>query len=119
MRRDIAEPRDAGRLCGSVWVEAFGDGVGDDGLAFFFEQCDESPLLRHQPIDLRRLPVQKLRDGGLLGERGQQKRKRTNFPSIQVILSITGREKSEVPFYLNKPIKKIALTQFFVIWLNP
>jgi hypothetical protein len=55
----------------------------------------------------------------LLGERGQQKRKRTNFPSIQVILSITGREKSEVPFYLNKPIKKIALTQFFVIWLNP
>ncbi len=68
-RRHLAEPFDAGRLHGGVGVEAFGDGVGDDGLAFFFQQFHQPPLLRHQPINLPRLPVQKLRNGRLLGER--------------------------------------------------
>ena len=70
MRRHVAEPFDAGRLHGGVRIQTFGDGVGDDGLAFFFQQFNQPPLLRHQPINLRRLPVQKLGDGGLLeGER--------------------------------------------------
>ena len=46
-----------------------GDGVGDDGLAFFFQQFDQPPLLRHQPVNLRRLAVEERGDGGLLGER--------------------------------------------------
>jgi hypothetical protein len=50
-------------------VEALGDGVGDDGLAFSFRQFHQPPLLRHQRINLRRLPVQKRSDQGLLGGR--------------------------------------------------
>jgi hypothetical protein len=38
MRRHLPEPFDAGRLHGGVGVQSFGDGVGDDGLAFFFQQ---------------------------------------------------------------------------------
>jgi hypothetical protein len=66
----IAEPFDAGGLHGGVWVQAFGDGVGDDGLAFFFQQFNQPPLLPHQRVNLRRLPVKKLRDQGLLVARG-------------------------------------------------
>ncbi|MEZ5325517.1 MAG: hypothetical protein R3F19_10685 [Verrucomicrobiales bacterium] len=36
MLRHVAEPFDTGRLHGGVGVEAFGDGVGDDGLPFSF-----------------------------------------------------------------------------------
>ena len=68
MLRHVAEPFDAGRLHGGVGVEAFGDGVGDDGLPFFFQQFHQPPLLRHQPIDLRRLPVEEGGDGGLFLE---------------------------------------------------
>ena len=71
MLRHIAEPFDAGRLHGGVGVEAFGNGVRDDGLAFFFQQFHQPPLLRHQPINLARLPVQKLRNPSLLGEGGE------------------------------------------------
>ena len=63
MLRHVAEPFDAGRLHGGVGVQAFGDGVGDDGLAFFFQQFHQPPLLRHQLVNLRRLPVQERGDG--------------------------------------------------------
>ena len=62
MLRHVAEPFDAGRLHGGMGVQALGDGVGDDGLAFFFQQFDQPLLLRHQRINLRRLPVQKRGD---------------------------------------------------------
>ena len=42
-----------------------GDGVGDDGLAFFFQQFNQPPLLRHQRVNLRCLAVKELGDQGL------------------------------------------------------
>ena len=63
MLRHVAEPFDAGGLHGGVGVQAFGDGVGDDGLAFLFQQFHQPPLLRHQLINLRRLAVEKRGDG--------------------------------------------------------
>ena len=48
----VAEPFDAGGLQGGVGVQAAGDGVGDDGLAFFFQQFHQPPLFRHQFVDL-------------------------------------------------------------------
>ena len=69
MRRHVAEPFDAGGLHGGVGVQALGDGVGDDGLAFFLQQFDQPPLLGHQRVDLRRLAVEERGDRGLLGER--------------------------------------------------
>ncbi len=32
---------------GASWVQALGDGVGDDGLAFFFQQFNQPPLFVH------------------------------------------------------------------------
>ena len=62
MRRHLAEPFDAGVLHGGVGVQAFGDGVGDDGLALLLQQLDQPPLLLHQRVDLRRLAVKKACD---------------------------------------------------------
>jgi hypothetical protein len=45
-------------------VRTLGYGVGDDGLAFFFQQFNQPPLLPHQRVNLRRLPVKK-RDSSL------------------------------------------------------
>jgi hypothetical protein len=38
MRRDLAEPVDAAVLHGRVWLEALGDGVGDDREALILQQ---------------------------------------------------------------------------------
>ena len=65
---DLAEPGDAGVFEGGVGVEAFGDGVADDGLPFFFEQGDELLLLLDQLINLRRLVVEEFGDLDLFGE---------------------------------------------------
>ena len=59
MRRHIAQPFDAGGLHGGVRVQPLGDGVGDDGVAFLFQQFDQPSLLRYQRIDLGRLAVEK------------------------------------------------------------
>jgi hypothetical protein len=47
MRRYVVEPFNARRLQESVGVQSFGDGMGNDGLAFFFQQFHQAPLLRH------------------------------------------------------------------------
>ena len=65
MRRDLAQPLDAGVFHGNVRVEAPGDGAGDEGGAFLLKQLDQPLLPRHQPIDLRRLAVEKSSDGAL------------------------------------------------------
>ena len=41
MRRDVAEPVDAGGFEGDVGVEAAGDGAVDDGLPLLLQQRDE------------------------------------------------------------------------------
>ena len=66
MCRDLAQPFDAGVLHGDVRVEALGDGPGEEGTALLLEQLDQPLLLRHQPINPRRLPVEKCGDGLLL-----------------------------------------------------
>ena len=54
-----------------VWVEALGDGVADEGLAFLAQQFDEPLLLGDQSVDLCRLAVQKIGDGLLFGGWGE------------------------------------------------
>ncbi len=77
----IAEPLDA-EASGGLRVQAFGDGVGDDGLAFFFQQFNQPPLLTHQPVNLRRLPIQKPRYRRLLvTRRTTRSSSRLDFPT--------------------------------------
>ena len=66
MRRDLAEPFDAGVAQGRVGIEAAGDGVGDERGALFLQQLNQPLLPRNQLINLRRLPIQKLRNRPLL-----------------------------------------------------
>ena len=71
VRRDLAQPLDAGVLHGDVRVEAPGDGAGDEGGALLLKQLDQPLLPRHQRIDLRRLAVEEGDDGLLLLMRRQ------------------------------------------------
>ena len=45
---------------------AFCDGAGDECGALLLQQSDQPFLLRHQRINLRRLPVEEGRDTSLL-----------------------------------------------------
>ena len=54
---------------GASGFRPLGDGVGDDGLALFFQQLHQPPLLCHQRINLRGFAVEEGGDLGLLGER--------------------------------------------------
>ena len=77
MLRDVAEPVEGGGFEGRVGGEAggaggggrqaAGDGAGDERGALLLQPLDQLPLLRHQPVHPPRLPVQKRRDGTLLG----------------------------------------------------
>lgn len=75
MRRYVADPLGAGVLHRDGWVEALGDGVADEGGAFLLEQVDQPSLLRNQPINPLRLPIQKAGDGGLRPRRRERKQK--------------------------------------------
>ena len=66
MLRNIAEPLDAGGFHGGVRVQAFGDRVTDDRLTLFLQQLDQTTLLRHQTVDLRRFHIEERRDRLLL-----------------------------------------------------
>jgi hypothetical protein len=70
MRRDVAEPVDAGGFQGGVGVEALGDGAGDEGLALLGQPVQQRALLLDQPVDARRFLVQKPRYQPLRVERG-------------------------------------------------
>ena len=98
MFRHIAEPFDAGGLQGGVRVQPFGDGVGDDGLAFFFQQFNQPPLLPHQPVNLRRLAVKKRRDLGLFVRMGQYQEACAKFFGIQMRLGGSHLFKVDLPF---------------------
>ena len=66
MRRNLAEPFDAGILHGRVGIQALGDGVADERGALLLQQLDQPLLLLHQRINLPRLPVEKSGDDSLL-----------------------------------------------------
>ena len=66
MRRNLAEPGDAGVAEGGAGVEAAGDGAGDERPPLLRQQPQHALLRRHQPIQPRRLPVQVVGDGALL-----------------------------------------------------
>jgi hypothetical protein len=70
MRRHIPKPFDAGRLHARIGIQPLGDGVGDDGLAFLFQQVDQPLLLCHQPINLRRFTIQECGDSSAFSYRG-------------------------------------------------
>ena len=65
MRGHLAEPFDAAVLHGGGGVEALSDGVGDDGLTLLLQEGDQLLLLRHQRVNLARLPVKESCDGSL------------------------------------------------------
>ena len=51
MRRDIAEPVDAGGFEGHVRIEAAGDGLVDDRLLLLVQQLDQPPFGPDEAID--------------------------------------------------------------------
>ena len=70
MCRNLAEPRDAGVSEWCAWVEATGDGAGDERLALLSEQPEHPLLRRHQRIQPRRLAIKVVGDSTLLREPG-------------------------------------------------
>jgi hypothetical protein len=71
MRRHLAQPLHAGVFHRHRGVEAFGDGVGDHGLALFLEQFDQALLLFDQRVDAGGFVVKEAGDLGLFGCRGE------------------------------------------------
>src|SRR5260221_9214407 len=55
VRRNLAQPLNAGVLDRDIRVEALCDGTGDEGGALLLEELDQPLLLGHQRIDPRRL----------------------------------------------------------------
>jgi hypothetical protein len=62
MRRHFTQPLYAGVAHGGVGVEAFGDGMTNHRLPFFFQQLDQLLLLRDQGIDLGGFVVEEVGD---------------------------------------------------------
>ena len=61
------------------WFRPFVTARGDKGLALFGQPVQQFPLLRDQPVDLRRLLIQKPRNRPLRVERGD------DDPNIQEV----------------------------------
>ena len=74
VRRDLAQPRDAGIAHRRARVEAAGDGAGDDRPALLGQQLQQAFLRRHQRVQPRRLPVEVVGDGALRLERVNEDR---------------------------------------------
>ena len=58
MRRNLAQPRDAGVAEGDVGIEAKGDGLSDERPTFLGQQPKEPLLRRKQAVNMRRLSVE-------------------------------------------------------------
>ena len=69
MNGDVAKPFYSGGLQRGVVIQSLCDGTGDEGLAFFGQPVQQLPLLPDQPVDLRRLIIQKPRNLPLCVER--------------------------------------------------
>lgn len=62
----LTQPPHTGVFHRRRWVEAFGDGVGDHGLALFLEQLNQALLLFYQRVDAGGFVVEEAGDLGLL-----------------------------------------------------
>ena len=51
MRRDVTKPVDAAGFHGGAWVEALGDGAGNQGLALLRQQFQQARFLGNQAVD--------------------------------------------------------------------
>ena len=68
MRRNFAQPLNAGVLHRRVVVEAPGDGAGDECGALLLQQLYEALLPGDHRVNPGRLPVQERGDRALFGE---------------------------------------------------
>ncbi|MGH9583160.1 MAG: hypothetical protein ACRD4O_09520 [Bryobacteraceae bacterium] len=66
MRRDRAEPRDAGIAQRDIGIEAAGDRVGDEGAALFGEEMQQPLLGRDERVEARGFAVEVIGDGSLI-----------------------------------------------------
>lgn len=98
---NIAQPLDTGWLHRCIGVEALGDCVGDDGLAFLGQHFEEPLLLCNQVIDLHGRRVEKSSNGDLLFKRWQCAAKIFDDTHADVLLS------AETPAERNS-IQKVA-----------
>lgn len=81
MRRNPSQPVDAAVFHRGFGIEAFGDGVGDEGLTLFRQPVEQRALFLDQSVNTRRFVVQKLRDAALGFQRRKWQRLVTNgFP---------------------------------------
>ena len=86
MHGNVAEPGDAGGLGGGGGVEAFGDGVGDDGLALLGEELDEPFLLADQLVDLGGFAVEEVSDASAFVVWRIGKRERLEIAEVSRLL---------------------------------
>ncbi len=68
MRRRLPQPRHARIFPRRIRVEALGDGVANEGGAFFPKQFDQPLLFGHERVDFGGFPVEEGGDGDLFGE---------------------------------------------------
>ncbi len=68
MRGDTAEPLNSTIFHGHGQIETFGDGVGDEGGAFFLQESDELFFGGDEIVDLLCFVVEETADGLLFGE---------------------------------------------------
>ena len=85
MRRDVAEPGDAGGLEWDVGVEAAGDGAVDDGLLLLVQQPNQLPLGADEAVDLPVRVVQKPHDGRLFVLRWKWQIDQAKVPEVQIL----------------------------------
>ena len=95
MRRNLAEPGDAGVAEGGAGVEAAGDGAGDERPALLGQQPEHPLLRRHQRIQPRRLAVEVVGDGALL--RREAERAMSSHRSPTSVLRSASRRSPPVP----------------------
>ena len=69
MSRDIPQPLHAGGFQFDRRVQSSGDGAGDERGTLVGQQFQETFFFLDERVDAARLPVEKIRDCLLLGER--------------------------------------------------
>src|ERR1039457_1164353 len=106
MLREVPEPVEAGGFQRRVFGQSGGasggrrkgggDGAGDERGALLLQPLDQLSLLRHQPVNPPRLPVQKRRDGALLDSGDFQAWNRAEDLKVEPIALLTARHVADM-----------------------